>query len=198
MASEVVRALRHAWDSLQEIGVPAAVMGGLAASTWRHLRATQDVDLLVGTDTLDPNRLLRELQARGFRPKLHPPIRTIGPDSFLQLLFEPPGAYLDLQVDLLFADCEYKRHALSRRVPFRLPDGSFEFLVLTCEDLILFKLKADRLIDRIDVVALLQENRSRLDFTYLATWLTRNQVRPLWSECWSSAFPGEADPTAAG
>src|SRR5438046_5804634 len=47
MASEVVRALRHAWESLQEIGVPAAVMGGLAVSTWKHLRATQDVDLLV-------------------------------------------------------------------------------------------------------------------------------------------------------
>jgi hypothetical protein len=196
MASEVVRALRHAWESLQEIGVPAAVMGGLAVSTWKHLRATQDVDVLVATDALDPDGLLREMQARGFRPKLHPPVLTIGPARILQLLYEPPGAFLDLQVDLLFADSEFARTALGRRVAFRLPDGSFEFLVLTCEDLILFKLLADRLIDRIDVVALLTANRPRLDFGYFATWLDRNEVRGLWGECWQNAFPGEPDPTA--
>jgi hypothetical protein len=195
MASELVRALRHAWDALQEIGVPAAVMGGLAVSTWKHIRATQDVDLLIATDVIDPDRLLREMQARGFRPKLHPPVLTIGPDRILQLLYQPPGSFVVLQVDLLLADSEYKRLALSRRVAFRLPDGSFEFLVLTCEDLILSKIEADRLIDRIDVVALLQENRGRLDFGYLAVWIRKNDVRDVWTECWGQAFPGEPDPT---
>jgi len=197
MASEVVRALKHAWRSLIELGVPAAVMGGLAVSTWKHVRATQDVAILVGIDQIDSNVLLHEMQSRGFRPKLMPAVVTFGPERVMQLLYEPPDAYLELQVDLLFAESDFARLALKRSVPFRVPDGDFEFQVLSCEDLMLTKLKGDRLIDQIDVVALLRENRTRLDFRYLAEWLDKDELRSDWQVCWKNAYPGEADPTEA-
>lgn len=48
----------------------------------------------------------------------------------LQLLYEPPGTYLDLQIDLLLGKSEYHRHALERRVPMRLARLEFDLDVL--------------------------------------------------------------------
>lgn len=197
MASEVVRALQHAWVSLTDIGVPAAVMGGLAVATWKHVRATQDVDILVGIDQLDSEVLLSKMQAHGFRPKLMPAVLAFASEHVMQLLYEPPDAYLELQIDLLFAESEFQRQALKRSVSFRIPGEDLEFQVLSCEDLILTKLKADRLIDQSDVVALLRENRTDLDYRYLSEWLDRGELHSDWQKCWHSAFPGETDPTAS-
>jgi hypothetical protein len=48
MASRVVlAALKHVWATLEPTGCPRALMGGLALSFWRHVRSTQDVDLLI-------------------------------------------------------------------------------------------------------------------------------------------------------
>lgn len=195
MASEVVRALQHAWRSLTDIGVPAAVMGGLAVATWKHVRATQDVNFLVGIDPIESEVLLSKMQAHGFRPKLMPAVLAFGSERVMQLLYEPPDAYLELQVDLLFAESEFQRQALKRSVSFHIPGDDLEFQVLSCEDLILTKLKADRLIDHSDVVALLRENRAGLDYCYLGDWLERDELHSDWQKCWQSAFPGETDPT---
>ena len=69
-----------------------------------------------------------------------------------QLIHQPLGSYLDLQIDLLLADSPYHQQALARRLPSRLPELDLELDVLTCEDLILHKLLAGRLLDRSDVV----------------------------------------------
>ena len=48
MAAKVVlAALSHIWATLEPTGCSCALMGGLSLSFWRHVRSTQDVDLLV-------------------------------------------------------------------------------------------------------------------------------------------------------
>ncbi len=44
----VLRTLSATWNALGPLKLPMALMGGLALSAWKHVRATQDVDLLVG------------------------------------------------------------------------------------------------------------------------------------------------------
>jgi len=47
-AEPLLRALRHVWVTLEPLGLPMAVMGGIAVAASKHVRATQDVDLLLG------------------------------------------------------------------------------------------------------------------------------------------------------
>jgi hypothetical protein len=199
VAAEVVlKGLKHVWVSLEPLHVPMAVMGGLALAAWRHVRATRDVDLLIGVSDEDRDFLLSTLTSAGLRPKRQPPWTSFGSLEILQLLYEPPGADLDLQVDLLLAQSEYHRQALARRVPTRLDSLDLDLYVLACEDLILHKLLAGRLLDRADAAMLLRANRADLNLEYLLRWTTALSLSAKLVEVWEEAFPGEATPETGG
>lgn len=198
MAADVLlRVLKHVWTLLEPLDVPTAVMGGIAVAAWKHVRATRDVDLLVGVASGDISVVLQRLAAGGVRPKRQPPILSLGQLQIAQLLYEPPGAYLDVQIDLLFAESDYHREALSRRIPLSLAGLDIEISVLACEDLILHKLLAARLIDRADAAALLRANRAALDMTYLLRWVGELSLVSELAEVWDEAFPGEQLPAPA-
>ncbi len=190
----VLRALRHVWLALEPLGVPVAVMGGMALAAWKHVRATKDIDLLLGIGENDPNHVLERLRAAEIRPKQDPPLTTVGGLQIVQLLYEPPDSFVDLQIDLFLAESDYHREALRRRVPTRLPGLDIEIAVLTCDDLILHKLLAGRIIDRADAAALLRANRESLQFDYLLRWTGSLELAPELTEVWNEAFPGEPLP----
>lgn len=48
VADVLLTALAHAWKTLDAAGMRMAVMGGIALASWKYVRATRDVDLLVG------------------------------------------------------------------------------------------------------------------------------------------------------
>jgi hypothetical protein len=125
MPAEVIfRTLRHTWTTLQALHLRSALMGGLALAVWKHVRATQDIDLLVSLGSTDPEVVIRELTQAGFRLRRQPPILSLGGVRVLQLLYEPAGAFMGLHVDLLLADSDYHRQALTRCVSARLPDST--------------------------------------------------------------------------
>ena len=103
---------------------------------------------------------------------------------------------VDVQVDLLLGLEKYQLEALSRRVPITIADFESIVDVLSCEDLILHKLLAGRMIDLADAVALLKANRRSLDFTYLIHWVDENSLRAEFARVWQEAFPGEPFPRA--
>ena len=193
-ADAVLRALRHVWLTLEPLDLPMAVMGGIALATWKIVRATRDVDLLLGVPERDPGEVLAGLRAAGVRPRHEPPTSTVGEFEIVQLLYEPPEAYVDLQIDLFIAKAGYPLQALERRVFTRLADLDVEVAVLACEDLILHKLLAGRIIDRADVAALLRANRQSLDLDYIARWTRTLKLTKEFTEAWSEALPGEPPP----
>jgi hypothetical protein len=166
----VLQTLRHVWRTLQPLEIPMAVIGGLALAAWKHVRATKDIDLLLGIAGKDLAGVLERLAAAGVRSKRTPAARTLGRLELVELLYEPPEAMMDLEVDLLLADSEYHHVALGRRVSITLPELDLEIAVLACEDLILHKLLSGRIIDLADVTALVQANSNSLDFKYLRHW----------------------------
>ena len=48
-ADRLLGALCHVWRTLEPLQLPMALMGGgIAVAVWKHVRATQNIDLLVG------------------------------------------------------------------------------------------------------------------------------------------------------
>lgn len=196
MAELVLRVLQRIWSVLQPLHLPSAVMGGIAVSLWKHVRATQDVDVLIGVGQEGEAAVIQALQAAGFRPKRQPPVMQLGELRLLQLLYELPGSYIDVQVDLLLVSSEYHQQALARRVLVLLPGTGTEVEVLACEDLILHKLLAARILDRADVAALLRANAASLNVQYLREWGTRQGVLEELVTIWREAFPGAEFPAS--
>jgi hypothetical protein len=196
-AKLVSQALKHVWTTLQGMNLPMAVMGGLALARWRHVRATQDVDLLIELPPDDIDVALAGLRVAGVHPKRTPSVVKLGSLSVVQLSYEAPETHLPIQIDLLLAESNYHREAIARRVSTQLPEMDFEVAVLTCEDLILHKLLAGRLIDRADAAALLRFNRDTIDLAYLLQWTGKLHLAPSFAEAWTEAFPGEPLPPPA-
>lgn len=195
MAGKVVlAALKHVWATLEPTNCPRALIGGLSLSFWKHVRSTQDVDLLIDAGPSGVESLLEVLQKTGVRAKRQPSVVDLGSIRVVQLLFEPKDAFVDIQIDLLLAESAFHREALARRVPARLSGVEFDLFTLSCEDLLILKMNAGRIIDRADAAALLRLNRASLDLPYLLKWVAQHNLRKEWAEIWSEAAPEDALP----
>jgi hypothetical protein len=192
LAGEAVReALNHVWSVLQASGHPCGLMGGVALTVWNHPRATRDVDFLIDVDATQINPVVDQLRASGCRPKRSPPLVTVGSHHFMQFLYTPPEEFYDVQVDLLLAESEFQKSAMARRVARELHGVHGTVDVLNCDDLILFKLLAGRMIDRADAAMLLRENREEIDVDYLRAWVARLGLEHELEQIWDEAFGSE-------
>jgi hypothetical protein len=192
----LLSALRRVWATLGALKVDMALMGGIAVAAWNHIRNTRDVDLLVGVKRSDEEGLLHGLVGAGFKLLRQPPVLTIGESRILQTSFAPPGKFLDIRIDLFLAETEYQQRALSRRVETKFPGLDGTVSILSCEDLILFKLIAGRILDRSDCAYLLRFNHDGLDLGYLSHWARTLHLKGELAEIWREAF-GEPGPPPA-
>lgn len=193
-ADEVVATLRQAWNILHELRVPAALLGGLALAHWGHIRSTQDVDLLIALSGARPEALLSRLSAAGCCSKRPNPIVRLDDAAFIQLIYQPPRAVLEIQIDLLLAESVFHRQAVDRRVTLPGSELGFDVDVVSCEDLIILKLLAGRILDRLDVAELLKVNRDSLDLAYITGWAGKLHAERALADAWSDAFPGTFPP----
>jgi hypothetical protein len=193
----LLKTLDYVWNALTPLQVPMAVMGGLAVSIYHHARSTRDVDILILAEKKDTDRLLDILDQNGIKPRRIPPLLQLDQQYILFLYYLPPGAFFEIKIDLLYADNEYQRQALARRVAGQLPGTESQLFYLSCEDLIIHKLMAGRIIDRADCSYLVRANRTDLDFKYLGKWIGQFSLMDKWDEIWQEAFPGEDSPITA-
>jgi hypothetical protein len=193
-ADVILATLRHLCETLRRLQIPCALMGGLALATWKHPRFTKDVDLLVAPGDANTDDLVRSLIDAGFRAKRAKPLAKIDEAEFLQVFYEPEDSFVEVQIDLLLVRTTYQQEAIRRRTPADSTELGFEIDVLACEDLIVLKLLAGRMIDLADCHALLRANRSSLDVEYVARWLDQLGLRAEFEQAWKEAFPGEQVP----
>ncbi len=197
VAKGVALALQHVWRTLEELDVPMALMGGIALAAWNRTRFTQDVDLLIGVEEIDVQQVIESVREAGIRPIHKPPVITIGELDLIQCMYEPPDVFIEFRIDLLTASTEFHRQALERRIATKLPDMDLELDIMSCEDLIVTKLSAGRIIDRADSAVLLRANRQSLDVKYLVQWCRRLELDSEFAEIWDEAFPGESPPVSS-
>ena len=142
--------------------MPAALTGGLALAAWRHVRTTRDVDLVVGIDLQVAENLQAELKSAGFRRQKSNPIEFDDTRLF-QFTYEPEETFVAVKVDLLCAQSRFALDALARSVDLEESVLGFALKVLRCEDLIVFKLLAGRIIDFADAAELIRANETDID-----------------------------------
>lgn len=186
----VLATLRTGWDAVAALGVPQAVVGGLALSAWNHARYTRDADILVAIRPEEVGRIVAALVKAGMSPRHSPPLRVIDTQGIAQFTFQPPGALAPFQFDILLAGTSFQREAIARAVERGLPDGG-SVRVLQPDDLIIVKLLAGRIIDRADAAMLLRENRADIDFDRLRDEIARHGLSADYGQIWQEAFPGE-------
>lgn len=195
MTSESVLAtLQAGWQALSGFDVPKAVIGGLALSAWNHARYTRDADVLVAVEHDAIGPVVQALVAAGFHPRHDPPLRVLDGQGIVQFTFQPPGALLPFQFDLLLATSAHQRESLSRAVTRSLPGGAGSIRVVRPDDLIVIKLLAGRMIDLADAAMLLRENRADIDFDRLGREIAAHGLDAAYRTIWHDAFPGEPFP----
>lgn len=188
--------LIRAWEILEPLGIPVAVMGGVSLAAWNRPRFTQDVDLLIALPEEEKEPVIAKFLEGGFFLKKGAERRWIplGGIELFHLFYEPPDTFMDLRLDLLAARSDYHLGILQRRVPIRLPLLDREIAVVSCEDLLILKLLAGRMIDRADAAMLLRNNRDRLDLEHLLKSVKEQELQLQFAEIWDEAFPGEQPP----
>lgn len=170
----MLEVLRKVVGFLQREAIPFVVVGGLANAVWGEPRATRDVDVKVYIGERTP-REFAKMVAREFAPVQPLPG---GPDLIVSLAF-PSG----VTVDFLIAIPGYEEVVLDRAQP-RLLAG-MQLPICSAEDLIIYKVIADRPKDWADIEGVLTEQGNRLDQTYIRNWLRQFAEvleRPDWLE----------------
>ncbi|MHC4223336.1 MAG: nucleotidyl transferase AbiEii/AbiGii toxin family protein [Planctomycetota bacterium] len=156
------RTLEEILRVLRAHGTRFALAGGLAQQVWGRVRSTRDVDLLISMPD-DLSSLLAAFAARAIHASGEP--RRLGDLEFHSLSREDPEAFVDVPVDLLVARGGLGEQAVRRAIS--LPIGSLVVPVVSAEDLLLLKLLADRILDRVDAEDIAREQSGRLDLAYL-------------------------------
>ena len=173
MSLDLSRLLRDGIEALEEAGLAHAVMGGCARNAYAEPRATKDVDFVAEVEAQKHPKLLRALARRGFSVATsvggHEPV----PD--LTLFRDAAGRRLDV----LFAHTDFERSALERSGPGE-PYAGLVVAVVTPEDLVVYKVLADRPQDRADIQAVVRAVEARggaIDWAYVERWCDAWEVR---------------------
>jgi hypothetical protein len=192
--SIVSEVLQKVWAALEPLGQPMAVMGGLALAIWKHVRATRDVDVLISLESTEEAAMRELLRRAGVRRQPSAADVRLGKLRLLRFICAVEDAALELEVDVLIAEGPYHKQALRRRIETTLLDT--RVFVLTCEDVILHKLLAGRIIDRYDVAELLRRNSDTLDYAYLLSWAGDLGVLAELKELWGQGMADRPFPAS--
>jgi len=140
------------------------LVGGLAVAYWGEPRFTKDIDLSVYLGPSGTDALLAELTKSKFI--FHKKeIMTLVKLSNRFAIADPSDTY---RIDLWLPRTDFEKSALDRRLK-KIIDHKYINLI-SPEDLILFKLLANRPQDLLDIQGILARQKRNLDEKYLQYW----------------------------
>lgn len=176
--------------NLRKAGIPYMIIGGQAVLLHGLPRMTKDIDITLGVDTQDLDRVTNAVAAIGLE---------IIPDSveaFVEKTFVLPvqDKVSGIRVDFIFSFISYERQAIERAKPVLLKGEPVMFA--TAEDVIIHKCFAGRPRDLEDARSILIKNPD-LDRAYVRHWLKALETVPERSGL-SRVFEDLGDTAPAG
>jgi len=152
-------------QALEKEGIPYMVIGGQAVLLHGEPRFTGDIDITVGIDTNEMQRVLNVIREISLEPTKDSTEDFVKRNFVLRAEDPKTG----IGVDFIFSCLPYERLAIQRAVSVHIGTARIQFA--TAEDTIIHKLFAGRPRDIEDVKGIVN-NKSDLDATYLKQWLT--------------------------
>ena len=144
--------------------MPAAVIGGVAASLLGRPRVTKDVDLVAAAEDGELPRLLTLGHQHGIGERAADTIDFAKVSRVLLLEHQPSG----IAIDLSLASLPFEREVIERAVERTIRGVAFR--VATAEDLVVMKAIARRPRDVADIEALL-DTHPNLDLERICSLL---------------------------
>jgi hypothetical protein len=157
-----------AWELhifLATLGIPYAIIGGMAAQRWAEPRFTLDVDVTVAAPLSDPDGFVRDLLGR-FLSRIEDPV-AFARKSRVVLVRASNGCPVDISLALP----GYEDEVMRRAVNYELEPGKIVRLC-SAEDFIIHKAVAGRPRDLPDIEGAITRQRNSLDIAYIRRWLT--------------------------
>jgi len=164
----MVGEIEHLLTELSDAGIRYVVVGGVAVVLHGYLRATADLDLIIGLEPPNIDRALGVFERLGFKPRAPVSLRAFGDaeerkrwiaEKNLQVFSlwhsDMPGFEVDIFVESPMPFEELHARAGSARI------GASNVPVASIEDLITMKQAAGRSRDREDIDALVQLKEQR-------------------------------------
>ncbi len=147
------------------------IIGGQAVLLHGLPRMTKDIDITLGVDTQELDKVVTSIVATGLE---------IIPDhfrSFVEKTFVLPARHQEsgIRVDFIFSFVPYERQAIDRAKPVIL--AGEPVLFATAEDVIIHKCFAGRPRDLEDARSILIKNPD-LDQAYVRRWLKELEILP--------------------
>jgi hypothetical protein len=143
-------------------------MGGLAINAWSIPSPTFDIDLCVDIGIEAVPGLVKGLEEAGFIPPPAEWVEFVGQAKFKEISVGRPFQGGVFPTDLFVELDGFQKEALDRSRPVELQEA-FRTPVLLPEDLLVYKLIADRPKDRAAVERLLAV-QTELDWPYVRRW----------------------------
>ena len=158
---------RAAWELyafLTRLGIPYAIIGGLAVRHWGEPRFTQDVGVTVMLPLDDPVSILREIAAH-FSPRL-PDAVDFARRHRVLLVRASNGVPLDISMGLP----GYEEGVMARVVDWELEPGKIVRLC-SAEDLVIYKAVAGWPQGLRDIEGIVYRRGPTLDAVTIRHWL---------------------------
>ena len=162
----IEKLLKKIAQCLDENGIGYMIIGGQAVLLYGTPRLTRDIDITLGVDTD------KFLLIEGICGKLGLKILPENPEDFARETKVLPAEELKLRirVDFIFSFTPYEMQAIKRTKEVLMNGYPVKFA--SCEDVIIHKLIAGRVIDEEDVKNILIKNRDSIDLEYIRKWLS--------------------------
>lgn len=157
-----------AWEVhqvLTELGLPYAIIGGIAVQEWGEPRFTKDIDLTVLAPLEDLEDTVEAILNR-FNSRVSDPL-----DLALHSRMIVVQATNGYPVDISLGVPGYEEEVMSRAVNYKLSSGK-EVRLCSAEDLIIHKAVAGRPQDIRDIEGVIIRQQHKLDAQYIHHWLT--------------------------
>lgn len=188
--------LQRVISILDEAEVPYMLTGSLAAAYYAVPRATQDVDLVVELESVDPSRMTGMLSAAGYYVSLSAAREAQSHDGQFNAIDPETGWKVDFMVR---KNRPFSRSEFSRRV--RVSALGLEMYMVTREDLVVAKLewakKGGSELQLRDVRAILKAAGPEFDRDYVGRWVTELGLADQWTTVQPHESPDSDAPAPA-
>ena len=179
---------------LDDCGIPYMLTGSLAAAYYATPRATKDVDIVFASDESGVAQLVTRLQEAGLYVAREAALDALATEGQFNAIDPKTGWKADLIVRKARA---FSRTEFQRREKATIL--GIEATLASIEDVLIAKLEwakmGDSVLQRRDVIELVERAWERLDREYIARWASQLDLTAEWEAAQRRAHvPPETEP----